>query len=208
MATKSFSKSEAISFGFKKTRKNIYFLIVVLIISFVVNSLPGAISSSLNSKASLLGFLISLIGWGLQLIVGLGLVHIALNLNDGKKVSYSSLFQHSHLLIPYLFASILYGLIVVAGLILLIIPGIIWAIKYQYFTYFMVDKDLGPIEALKKSAATTNGAKWNLFLLRILLGLINILGALCLGIGLFVTIPIGMLAEAHVFRKLSGASKK
>lgn len=208
MTKKSFSKSEAISFGFKTTKENIYFLIIVLIISFVINVLPGAISSSLPNNASLLGFLISLVGWGIQLVVGLGMVHIALKLVDGKKTTYSDLFKHSHLLIPYLFASILYGLIVAAGFILLIIPGIIWAIKFQYFTYFMVDQGLGPIDALKKSASVTKGTKWNLFLLRILLGLINILGALCFGIGLLITIPLGMLAEAHVFRKLSGTSKK
>ncbi|MEA3324508.1 MAG: hypothetical protein U9Q37_05135 [Euryarchaeota archaeon] len=59
---------------------------------------------------------------------------------------------------------ILYGFIVVGGLILLTIPGIIWAIKFQFFDYLIVDKGLGPIDALEKSSEITRGVKWDLFI--------------------------------------------
>jgi uncharacterized membrane protein len=72
----------------------------------------------------------------------------------------------------------------------------------QYTTYLIVDKNLGPIEAIKKSWSVTRGNTWNLFFFGILLGLINILGMVCLLVGLFITIPLGMLATTFVYRKL------
>ena len=108
----------------------------------------------------------------------------------------------------YILSLIIYGLIVLAGLILLIIPGIIWAIKFQFFGYFIVDKGLGPIESLKQSAKITKDTKWTLFLFGLLSGLINLLGALLLLVGLFATVPTTMMAKAFVYRKLLGQVNK
>ena len=204
MATKSFSKKEAISYGWKTTKSHFRFFVLLMLSLFAINVFPGMLRSSLApDENSLIAFLISIISWILQLIVGIGLIKIALEIHDRKKAQYSDLFSQSHLMINYGLASFLYGLIVVAGLILLIVPGIIWGIKFQYFSYFIVDKGLGPIEALKASSKITKGSIWNIFLLRILLGLINIGGALLLGVGLLATVPTAMMAEVHVFRKLS-----
>ena len=85
---------------------------------------------------------------------------------------------------------------------MLIVPGIIWGIQYMFFSYFIIDEDLGPMEALKRSAAITEGAKWDLFLFGLLLAGINLLGALCLLVGLIATIPATMLAFAFAYRRL------
>lgn len=203
MATQSFSKTEAISYGWKTTKANFKFFVLLMLSLFAINVFPGMLRDNITDKNSLIAFLISIISWILQLIVGLGLIKIALEIQDHKKTHYSDLFSESHMVVNYFLASFLYGLIVVAGLILLIVPGIIWGIKFQYFSYFIVDKEMGPIDALKASSKITKGSIWNIFLLRILLGLINIGGALLLGIGLLATVPIAMMAEVHVFRKLS-----
>jgi len=85
---------------------------------------------------------------------------------------------------------------------MLVIPGIIWAIKFQYFSYLMVDRGMGPIDALKESAKITEGVRTNLFFLKLLLVVINIVGMLFFVVGLLVTIPISIMAEAYVYRKL------
>jgi len=89
----------------------------------------------------------------------------------------------------------------------LIIPGIILSIRLSFFDYFIVDRNSKIIESLKKSWEITKGNTWNLFLLYLLLGLINFLGALALMIGLFWSIPTTMLAQAFVYRKLSSQLK-
>jgi uncharacterized membrane protein len=85
---------------------------------------------------------------------------------------------------------------------LLIVPGIIFFIMFQYYGYFIVDKKMGPVEALKASAALTKGVRWKLFGFGLVIGLLNIGGALLLLLGLFVTIPVSQMAIAHVYRKL------
>ena len=67
-------------------------------------------------------------------------------------------------------------LIVLAGFILLIIPGIIWSIKYQYMIYLVIDKNMGIRESMKLSAAMTDGVKWDLLAFEFITGIINVLG--------------------------------
>jgi len=138
----------------------------------------------------------------LSTLISIGLIKIALRFCDQEKGKFSDLLAHHRLFFKYLSGLILYNLIVLGGLILLIVPGIIWGIKFWFYDYFIVDKGLGPIEALKKSSAITKGAKWNLFIFFLLLGLINLVGVIFLLVGLFATIPTTMVAMAFVYRKL------
>jgi uncharacterized membrane protein len=87
------------------------------------------------------------------------------------------------------------------------LPGIYFAIRFYLFIYFIVDKKAGIIESLKRSWEITKGQAWNLFLFNLVLLAINLLGAICLLIGLLVTIPISELATAFVYRKLLSQSQ-
>lgn len=97
---------------------------------------------------------------------------------------------------------ILLGLIVIAGLILLIVPGIIWGLKYMFTPFITIDRGLMPMEALRESGRITQGHKGELFLLMLALIGINILGFICLFIGLFVSIPVSALATVYAYRTL------
>jgi uncharacterized membrane protein len=99
-------------------------------------------------------------------------------------------------------ASLLYGLIVLGGFILLIVPGIIWCLKFSQYKYFIVEKNAGPVEALKLSAQATDGAKWKLFSFGFVCLGINLLGLICLGVGVLFTAPLTMVAMAFIYRKL------
>ena len=149
-----------------------------------------------------LGVILYIADYALTIVILMGLVKIALRFCDNEKGKFSDLFSQYRLFFKYLFACILYILIVYGGVILLIIPEIIWAIKFWFFDYFIIDKGMGPIEALEESYAITTGIKWNLFVFFLALIGINILGALALVVGLFATIPTTIVAAAFVYRKL------
>lgn len=207
MASKNnFSIGEAVSYGFNRAKKHWGFLIVCVLISIAASMIPNLTASALTDRGNptIASFIVQIAGWVLQMAVSLGLIGVALRLYDKKRTEFKNLFDYFNLIIPYLIASIIYGVIVVVGLILLIIPGIIWAIKFRYFSYFMVDKNLGPIDALKASSKITKGVKWQLLFFGIVLGLINIVGALLILVGLLFTIPLSIMAEVYVYRKLSG----
>lgn len=210
METKNFSKKEAIKFGWDAMKANFWFfvklLIVVWLIYFIpIYFIPRFIANLIVNNAlviSVITVITNLAFLVLSTIVTMGLIKIFLKFSNNEKGELSDIFSSYPLFFKYLFGSILYGLITFGGFILLIVPGIIWAVRFQFFSYLIVDKGLKPIEALKKSSVITDGARWNLFVFGLLLGGINILGALCLGIGLFTTIPTTMIAQAFVYRKL------
>jgi len=146
---------------------------------------------------------------------------------DERKPKFSMLFDAWGYFWKYLVTGLLYGLIIMAPpaacMVLVIFPsaamsipyfmpplfimGFILAvtlvIKFSLCFYFVVDKGLGPINALKASSRTTMGAKWSLFVFGILCSLINLLGVLCFGIGTFATLLTIMIAMALVYRQLS-----
>lgn len=103
----------------------------------------------------------------------------------------------------YLLASIISGVIVMLGLLLLVVPGVIAALGLIFVSYIVVDYKMNPVDAVKKSWEMSNGYKWDLFILVIALAVLNALGALALFIGLLVTIPISMFVVARVYDILS-----
>ena len=205
-AITTFSIKEAFSYGWETFKKRPVFFIVFSLIIIGVNIIPGILSPILSNKElhlEILSFIVPLLGAILSMIVSLGIINFTLRIFDNKPTSYSSIFEKWQLVLLYFLASILYGLIIFVGFVLLIVPGIIWSIKFQFFPYFMVDRGTGIIESLKLSSKITNNNKWRLFLFGLVQGLVGFLGFLLLGIGILAAIPIGTMAEAYVYRKLS-----
>ncbi|MBZ1356239.1 MAG: hypothetical protein KY054_00500, partial [Candidatus Nealsonbacteria bacterium] len=169
MTTKKFSKGEAIRFGWNTMKSNLVFFIGLFIVFGLLYIVPSIIADmALEANIFLVVFHIA--DFVLTIIISIGLLKIALKFSDNEKGRFSDLFSQYRLFFNYLFALILYCLIIFGGMLLLIVPGIIWGIKFWFFGYFVVDKGLGPIEALKKSSAITKGHKWNLFVFFLMLG--------------------------------------
>jgi uncharacterized membrane protein len=206
----SFSKKEAIAFGFKTAKEYILFFLGLFVIWVLITGISAAIQGGLNADKHnviilIISLLFRLLSWGVNSIISLGIINIMLKLVDGVKPEFKDLYYITKLF-NFMLASMIKGLIVVGGLILFIIPGIIFSIKLQYTEYFIVDKKMDAIDAIKASWEITKGVKGNLFLLGLLLGLINILGFLCLLVGLVITVPLSMVANAYVYRKLISQS--
>lgn len=201
-----FIKKEAIKFGFEVAKKNIVFFLGVFAIWALTTIISSSIQNSLNAnKQFLISLLFNLFMWVVNAIISMGIINITLQFTDNKKPKLKDIY-YTKKIFNYILASILRGIIIVFGLILLIVPGIIFSIKLQYSEYLIVDKGLNAADSIKKSWEMTKGVKWNLFLLGLLLGLINILGFLSLIVGLLITVPLSMVANAYVYRKLLSQS--
>lgn len=197
-----FSKKEVIQTAWKVTRENLGSLVGIVVAVGVIQYIPSLISESLKEKSQFGSFLFGLIAWFVQMYMSIGVLTVALKVSTGEKPNFQDLFKVHSVFGKYLGGSILYGLICFVGFILLIIPGIIWSIQFQFFSYLIVDQGLGPIEALKKSSELTKGSKWDLFLLGLMLLGVILLGFICFLVGLLVAIPTVMIAGAFVYRIL------
>ena len=154
-----FSIGEAVQFGWNTMKANLGFFIGALIIAFVIQLAPEIIGDVLKEDAPVAAAVAYVISVIVQMVITMGFIRISLRLCDNDRADLADLFTCFPLFFKYLAGSILYALIILGGLILLIVPGIIWAIKFQFFSYFIIDRELGPIEALKRSSDITNGVK-------------------------------------------------
>lgn len=202
MSSKNIGMSEAIGFGWETVKKNILFFIGVLIVYWAVSAVPQFIGGLFQENAPALSLIFQFIAIFAQMFVYIGLIKITLQFCDGRVPEFSELFSNAQYFLNYFLASLLVGLIILGGTILFIIPGIIFSIKLQFVAYLIVDKNMAPVDAIKRSWEMTKGVKWQLFLFGLLLFLINLLGVLALCIGIFVTTPLTLVALAYVYRKL------
>jgi len=203
-----FSIGEVFKQAWDLTKKNFGFLIGVFVFITIINLVFSALLGLLQKNLSE-GFIygaLYLVVYVLSIVVSsvlaLGTVKITLALADQKAASFNDLFSTLNLFWKYLGASILYGLIITGGLLLLVVPGLRWAVKYEFFVYPIVEKNAGVVESLKISGAITRGSKWPLFFLLILVMLLNLLGMLVLLVGLLVTVPLSMMISVVAYRML------
>jgi hypothetical protein len=142
---------------------------------------------------------LSVILWIVNILMGIGFIKSYIMLSRDEEPDINELFKNWRVFIPYLVCALCYGLVVLCGLILLIVPGIILMVAFHFAFYLIIDKDLGPIAALKRSRVITKGSKRRLMVLGLLLMLLNIAGFVCLIIGLFFTLSISSIAMARIY---------
>jgi uncharacterized membrane protein len=210
MARKYFNFSDVLSFGWGVMKANLWFFVGLGFVFMIFIYLPVVarvvVVKSLHlPKASdvTLAILLQVLEFLVGIVVKIGLIKIALSFCDERKPPFATLFDVWDCFWRVLGATVLYILIILAGVILLIVPGIVWAVKFSLCYYFVIDKGLGPVEALKASSRTTMGVKWQLFGFFLLCRLINLLGLLCLLVGVFATYPTVLVASALIYRQLS-----
>ena len=218
MENKTFLIKEAIDWGFKTTSKKfklLFFAMVIYLLTVVLVGLANAliiifISNFYKENVALFIFARVLAYLGSSIMNGillLGYLRIGLDLHDYGSSNLKQLFLSYHVLISYLVAGFLFGLLTMFGFILFIIPGIIWGIKYSFFDLIIIDTQCGPLEALKKSALLTQGAKWPLFLF-FLASVGIVLVSILIIIGPLFTVPAVFLARIFIYRKLLAAQQK
>ena len=179
------------------------FLLMILGITLVSQVIISGLEKATQDMMGI-SLLVSIATFLVSLWISFNFIKLYLHLIDtNTEGKISEAFSFSQSFWPFLGASLLFTLMFVVGLLLFIVPGIYWALKNQFYGELIVDKKMGALESLKKSSEITKGVKWQLLGFGFVLVGVNILGALALGIGLFVTASISSVAYFMVYRKLS-----
>jgi len=197
------SVSECIRFGWATFKKNPWLFVGALAILFAISSvsslISGAVSASKHELAIIVMFIASIT---LGTYVEMAMTSFLLKAHESTEgITFQSVIS-SLPFWKYLGAKILVGVVVAIGFVLLIVPGVILMLMFLMTQYLVIDRSLGPIEALKESNRITKGHKFQLLLLVLAVAGLNILGALALLVGLLVSIPVSMLAVVHAYRVL------
>lgn len=198
----AFSVGDAISYGWNAFWQNIGPMVLITLVIFVVQFLVNIVGSGTDSVIARL--VLELLGLVVGIILAMGLIRASLAVCEGRKPEVSMLTETDGFF-NYLVASILFGIGMFIGLVLCIVPGIIFAVVFMYFGYAIVQQpELGAVDALKRSADITRGYRWQLFGLSLLLILINFVGLLACGVGLLFTYGISAITIAYAYKTLSG----
>ncbi len=223
MNTHSFTVSDAITTGWKFTKKYFWTLMLLWgivyipslisnLFSTIVNYIPGATEmvwnetqkieisqpTQLRSIIIAIVFVISSLIWAW---LWLWLIKTNFMILKDKKPTVKDLCVPFQYLLRLVGGGILVGLATLIGFIALIVPGIYISIRLSMFKYFIAEW-YGAIDAIKASWAITEGNIWNLIGISFVYFGIALLWLLALVFGLLWALPTIMLAQAYVYTQL------
>lgn len=203
------SISDLFRSGWTTFKKRPWFLIGVFVGLFIISALINASLEQLFPSNGPITFL-SLIATFGSIVIGalieMTLVRTTLRAHESlETMRLHDTWSPTHFL-SYIIAQVAVGIAVLIGLVLLIIPGLIIAAAFLFTPYLIMDKGYGPFEAMAASRRMTEGHRVRLILLMFAIVLFNLVGALALGVGLFITVPVSMLAVTHAYRMLEQAA--
>lgn len=203
---------EVLSFGWGAFKQRAGFWIGVAAILFgltIVYQVLGGIFAGVFGGSGLLLGVISLALLAayvyLQTRLTVGITSMALATADGGTPGYESLLAKPHLLMRYFLAYMLFSIATGIGFLLLVIPGVYLLIRFGLFGFAIVDREVGVVESFNASSALTEGYRWDLLLIGVVLFLLNAIAAIPFGLGLLITLPITILCVAHIYRRLERA---
>lgn len=132
--------------------------------------------------------------------------HLAHLASKGQQIEISDFFRGFDKSGKLIKLSLLIFLIVSLGLIMLIIPGIYFAVSYVFAHLFVWFYDKDPGEAIRLSKITVSGNFGQIFLLFLILAGINLLGLMALGVGILLTMPFSFCVVYAAFDDIIGIS--
>jgi len=121
-----------------------------------------------------------------------------------RRTEVGDLFKGFDFFLPAFVAGLLIGIFVFFGILLCIIPGLVVASMYKFTYLFILDKRMDFWPAMEASHAVVKNDYFGFTMFLIVLGLINILGALCCVVGLLVTIPVSVAAITVAYQEIVG----
>jgi uncharacterized membrane protein len=133
-----------------------------------------------------------------------GLYRFSLKVAKGEPYSFNDLFNAAPLFLSVLLANLIMAFAVGIGCFFLIVPGVILGLGLSMTLPLIVDRGVGPIEALTASWKLTDGHKGNLLIFALISGALGIGGACACGVGLLLVLPIVHIAQMYIYLKLTG----
>lgn len=187
----------------------------------------------LNFAVGFIGSFIPILGgilaWVFGTWLGCGLGLFFLKTARGQRAELGDIFTGGPFFLSMLVANLLFGLmmwgiafvgiglpvlvgmaigrevVVILGLcIATVIVLVVLGLIFSQFFWGILDRNVGPIEALRLSAVITQGNRFTLFVLYLLGFFIQLLGVLACCIGVFVTTPFIFLLGAVAYLRMTG----
>jgi uncharacterized membrane protein len=199
----TFSAGASIAYGWETFKKRPWFLIGATILFLVV---VGAVSYILTliGKGDLpVAIVMAIIRFFIEMLAVMGLLNFFIKAHDDVNSAMLADLWHPQDYWKFVGNIIMQVVLGVAGFIALVIPGVMISVAVKLSSFFVIDKHEGPIEALFSSIDATRNKKWAFFQFLVLQFVIIVAGLFVVGVGVFVAIPVVLLANVNAYRTLS-----
>ncbi len=146
-----------------------------------------AVQALLNLVVPVVGPLVSVV---ITPPLSVGYFFAVYKIRNGQSVTFNDFFRGFNFLTPLVVASLIGSALTLLGLVFLVVPGIYLSVAYFMANFFIVFYNMSGWEALKASRKFVHRQWFDVWLLLLLVLLIDMLGLICLGVGLLVSIPV------------------
>lgn len=177
---------------------------IQIAVSMGLGGLNFAIEQMAPDSRQLVEALGNILGNLLGLYLGIGQSQLLLKLARNQPASIGDVFGGGERFLPTLGRTILFGLAVGVGFVLLIVPGIIVLLVYWPSYWLVVDNRSPVMESFERAAVISKNNRLTTLALAVSVFGINLLGCLALGIGLLFSVPLGATLWAVAYLMMSG----
>ena len=125
-----------------------------------------------------------------------------LDVADGKSPALGELFEGWDKT-QVIVAAVLIAIATAVGFALCYLPGIIVAFLTSYTMYYVIDKQLSAVDAIKASLSFTTAHLGETILFFLLAAVVTAIGGILCGVGLLVAYPVVLVGQAYTFRLLN-----
>ncbi|HIK57028.1 MAG TPA: hypothetical protein IGS37_17925 [Synechococcales cyanobacterium M55_K2018_004] len=132
-----------------------------------------------------------LVSFFLSIGLTAGYYIVAIKLSKREPTEFRDFFQGFNQYVPLLAATLLMVIFLAIGFLLFFLPGIYLAVSYLFVIPLIVDRRLGPLEALETSRKVVTRQWFSVFLFVFLLGLLMLVVALPFILFAFISGSIG-----------------
>lgn len=133
-----------------------------------------------------------------------GMVMIGVKIARDEQVSGTEVFAHFDKVLPLAAATVLMYVLMTIGFILLVLPGIYLMVGYIMSMPLIVDKNLGPWQAMEVSRKAVTKHWFGVFGFMLVMFLLYLAGLMALVIGLIWAIPTLSIAFGILYRNMFG----
>ena len=135
-------------------------------------------------------------------LLGAGLIKSALNVADGKSVNAGDVFGYATKP-PVVATAAIVAAATFVGSLLCYVPGLIVGFVTMFAMFYVVDKDMAPMDAIKASISLTTSRRGDTILFYVLGIVVIIVGAILCLVGLLAAVPVVLAGAAYTFRLLN-----
>jgi hypothetical protein len=157
-----------------------------------------------EAVGALISLLANIVTNCVSIYLGIGSTQISLRLARGQNAEFGELFRGGPLFLPVLGASLLFGMAVGVGFLLLIVPGILVLLFFWPFYYLVVEQKAGVIESFSTGYEIAKGNAGTTFVLALAGFGISLLGLLAFCIGIIFAAPLAQMLWIVAYLMMSG----